>query len=131
MTRREERRNIFSLVYASLISEIPIDELIDNTKQIGSIEINRYVEKRVKEIVSKRNELNKIIEIYLRGFTIDRITKVSQSILNLAIYEIKYDDTIDEKVSVNEAVELAKEYSKEDDYAFVNGVLSNYIKSKQ
>ena len=57
------------------------------------------------------------------------MAKVDLTILRLAVYEIKYDDTIPTKVSINEAVELAKKYGTEKSGSFVNGVLSRIIKA--
>ena len=55
--------------------------------------------------------------------------KVNASILRLAIYEIKYSESVPSGVAVNEAVELAKKYSGTDDYTFINGVLGSYLRS--
>jgi N utilization substance protein B len=55
------------------------------------------------------------------------MAKVDLSILRLAMYEIKYEDDIDAKVSVNEAVELAKKYGTDNSASFVNGVLAKLL----
>ena len=51
------------------------------------------------------------------------------TILRLALYEIKYLDSIPDSVSVNEAVELAKKYTI-DESGFVNGILGSFIRSR-
>ena len=66
----------------------------------------------------------------LKNWTIDRIFKIDLAILRLAIYEILYMEDIPVKVSVNEAVELAKEYGNNDSKSFVNGLLAKVIESK-
>mgnify|MGYP002516849677 CR=1 FL=1 len=60
----------------------------------------------------------------LKNWTIERIFKIDLAILSRAIYEILFIDNIPVKVSANEAVELAKKYSTEKSYSFVNGVLA-------
>ena len=57
------------------------------------------------------------------------ISRTSLSILRLAVYEIKYLDSIPDSVSVNEAVELAKKYTI-DESGFVNGILGSFIRSR-
>ena len=57
--------------------------------------------------------------------------KVELTILRLAVYEMLYDDTIPEKVSVNEAVELAKKFGGNESPAFVNGVLAKFIQKRK
>ena len=52
------------------------------------------------------------------------MNKVDLTILRLAVYEMKWDDSVPVGVAINEAVELAKKYSSDDGPAFVNGVLA-------
>lgn len=52
-----------------------------------------------------------------------RMNKVDLSVLRLAVYEMKWDDEVPVKVAINEAVELAKNFSGDEGPAFVNGVL--------
>lgn len=54
------------------------------------------------------------------------MAKVDLSIIRIAVYEIKYEDDIPFKVSVNEAVELAKKYGADESPAFVNGILAKF-----
>ena len=53
--------------------------------------------------------------------------KVDLSIIRLAVYEMKYEDDIPTKVSINEAVELAKNYGTDDSASFINGVLAKFV----
>ena len=57
----------------------------------------------------------------------ERISKTDLAILRLATYEILYRDDIPFKVSVNEAVELAKSFSDDSSPSFINGVLAGVI----
>ena len=85
---------------------------------------------RAKGVRNKIMEVDKKISENLKpGWKISRISKVSLSILRLALYEMMYDDSIPVSVSINEAVELTKKYSVEDEAAFVNGVLGSVAKT--
>lgn len=89
-----------------------------------------YIQSVVNGVDEKREELNDIISAHLRkGWTLKRISKVSHTILKLAIYEIKYVDDVPERVAINEAVNLAKSYSDEEDTKFVNGILGAIVKT--
>ena len=58
----------------------------------------------------------------------ERIGQTDLAILRLAIYEILYRDDIPYKVSINEAVELAKKYGEDKSKNFVNGILASVVK---
>ena len=53
--------------------------------------------------------------------------KVELTILRLALFEMKEDDTVPEKVAINEAVELAKKFGGDESPAFVNGILAKLV----
>jgi len=81
-------------------------------------------------IEAKKEEIDADIARFLKkGWTLSRISRTSLAILRLAVYEIKYLDSIPEGVSVNEAVELAKKYTI-DESGFVNGILGAFIRSR-
>ena len=65
---------------------------------------------------------------FLKGWTIDRVTRVDLAILRLATYELVHGDT-PHSVVINEAVELANQYSTEKAGGFINGVLGNLGRS--
>ncbi len=82
---------------------------------------------RLFDIVEKLGSIDARLNAAISGWKLNRIGKVDITILRLAAYEMKYDDTIPVKVSVNEAVELAKKYGGDSSPSFVNGVLARMI----
>ena len=89
-----------------------------------------YIQTVVQGVKEKRDELVGEVEKYLKkGWTISRISKVSLTILKLAIYEIKYMDDVPPKVAINEAVELSKKYGTDEDPKFINGILGSFMKN--
>ena len=64
------------------------------------------------------------------GWSTRRIGRVELAILRLAVYEIKEDESIPEKVAINEAVELAKKYGGNESSSFVNGILAKFAKKQ-
>ena len=75
-------------------------------------------------------KVDEAIEANSRKWRLDRITKVDLAILRLALIEIMYLD-MPPKLVMNEAVELAKKYSTEKSYQFVNGVLGGWLQHRQ
>lgn len=129
MNRHNEREQTFVLVFESLFNIYDPKTILELACQVRSLEsCEGYVEDTFLGICEKKDEICEIISGNLKGWTINRISKVSLAILLLAIYELKYSDSVPSSVSINEAVELAKLYGCENDRSFVNGVLSSVFK---
>lgn len=74
-------------------------------------------------------EIDRLISENLDNWTIDRIAKTDLAILRTAVAEMLYVDSTPVRVSINEAVDLAKKYGDERSYAFVNSVLGKISRS--
>lgn len=89
-----------------------------------------YIIDVVEGVHKNKENIDSLIEKYARGWKLSRISKVDLSILRLSIYEMNYRKDIPFNVSINEAVELAKNYSGGESGSFVNGILGNVAKLK-
>ena len=85
---------------------------------------NEFVNSVVNGVLEYRSDIDKIANKHLNDWTIDRLGKTDQAILRMGIYELVYTDT-PEIVAINEAVELAKEYSDEKVKNMINAVLDS------
>lgn len=129
MNRSEMREQAFILLYEKeFFKDKPCEE-IEEVFAENISELSEYAKETFENVCERREELDEIISSYLSGWKIGRLPKVNASILRLAIYEIKYSESVPSGVAVNEAVELAKKYSGTDDYTFINGVLGSYLRS--
>ena len=90
----------------------------------------RDIKNKVKEVIEKTEEIDKLITENLETWDINRVAKAEITIIRLAIYEMYYDASIDIPVAINEAVELAKVYGDDKADKFVNGVLSTIYRKK-
>ena len=98
------------------------DELIhDANFSDGDIE---YIKSKAMLVMDNKSEIDKIISELSQGWKLERIGRVERNILRLAIAEMKYDDDIPVSVAINEAVELAKAFGRDESYSFVNAILS-------
>lgn len=79
-------------------------------------------------IIEHYDEILDIISKNIKGYTIDRLFKVDLAILIVATYELKFDKTNPVNIVANEAVEIAKKYSTEKSYSFINAVIASIAK---
>lgn len=86
------------------------------------------VTEEAKKILAHKEKLDTLIEKAAPEFPIEKINKIDLAILRLAIYELLVSKDAPEKVIIDEAVELAKEYGGETSPSFVNGALGNIVK---
>ncbi|PTJ49670.1 transcription antitermination factor NusB [Mammaliicoccus sciuri] len=130
MKRTELREIVFKSLYQleNNKTDLTVEEAIQYLVEDFKGEQYLYVKNFVKEVIEKKDELDEIVSPHLKNWTLDRLLKTDRIILRMATYELKYTDT-PVKVIFNEAVEIAKVYSDDDHYKFINGVLSSLSKS--
>lgn len=85
------------------------------------------IDQEAQKILEQKDILDKAIEKAAPEFPIDKINKVDLAILRLAFYEILISKKEPEKVVIDEAIELAKEYGGQSSSAFVNGALDHFV----
>ena len=82
-------------------------------------------------VVSKLQEIDKIIQEHAPDFPPAQLAIVDRSPLRIAIWEVLFDNRTPPKVAINEAVELAKKFGASNSYRFVNGVMGSVMASRQ
>ena len=132
MNRTLMRENAFKLIYSLEIQKVEdIQDQIElyfESNNIKDQEAKNYIEDAITGIEKHQEEILKDIEMNLKDdWKLSRISKMDLAILKLAIYEIKFSD-VPYKVSINEAVELAKKYGEDNSKTFVNGILASIVK---
>lgn len=130
MTRKESREQAFILLFEYSFSRESAEELFSLADEAGIYVEDDYCKKVVGLAIENVSEIDDVIAKYLKGWKIERVSKVALAALRLAVAEILYFDDIPESVSVNEAVELIKKYATEQDASYSNGVLGSYLKSR-
>ncbi len=126
--RTKARKRALDAIFAADIRKESPEELLEVThEQVADRqnqdEIFTYAKDLVVGVVENHEEIDDLIETYSEGWSLERMPNVDRAILRIAIWEILYSDT-PSGVVVNEAVELAKEYSTEESGGFINGLLS-------
>lgn len=85
-------------------------------------QVRQYAVELITTVNEHRQQIEQAIEEVLVAWQLSRLPKIDRDILRIAVAEIIYLD-VPEKVAINESVELAKRYSDEDGFRFINGVL--------
>jgi len=89
-----------------------------------------FIEGIITGVKDHLEEIDKIIFSKITGRSMDRVFKIDLAILRIAVYELLYVEDLSYKVIVNEAVEIAKKYGKDNSHSFINGILREVIKEK-
>ncbi|MBQ8871403.1 MAG: transcription antitermination factor NusB [Bacilli bacterium] len=130
LNRSELRKVIMTVLYQINVYETnKMEYKIENViKECLEIE-NEFVNEVVYGVIEKKNEIDEIANKYLNGWKISRLGNTDQAILRMGIYELLYTKT-PEVVAINEAIELAKNYSDDDVRKMINGVLDKVYHNK-
>ena len=131
MGRRELREQIFKFIFRIEFNDMnEMEEQQQFFFENEEVHMNdadiEYISKKSNSILEKLEEIDELINSRAKGWTTQRMGKVDLTIIRLAVYEIKFDDSVPTGVAINEAVELAKKFGQEESSGFINGVLAKF-----
>ena len=132
MSRRNARDIAFKLIFEYMFSGEKKQELIDEYATDFSDkerdDDKAFVSEIYNGVIEHYDELTEKISSNIEKFELDRLFKVDRALLLLALYEIEYMPSVPFKVSVDEALSLAKKYSTEKSAKYINGVLAKFAR---
>ena len=124
--RREAREIVIGLLFESEFrADEGYEEIYASSVEEREIPEDPYIRNAYYGIFENQEIIDQRIGQNAHGWKTNRMTKLSRSILRLAVYEMLYDEEIPYRVTINEAVELTKKYDDEKARAFVNGILNS------
>ena len=88
-----------------------------------------YIDAVTAGVASREDDLNEIIQKFSIGWDIARISRLTRTVMQLAIFEILYMEDVPTGVAVSEAVRIVKLYDSDEAGAFVNGILGSFARS--
>ncbi|NLY08491.1 MAG: transcription antitermination factor NusB [Tissierellia bacterium] len=133
MGRKLARASLMKCLYMMEVtqdfSQNQLDLFFEN-QELKADEIE-YVKKCYDIFLTQKENIDDLILQFLEGWSITRLAKIDLSILRIAVCEMRFIKDVPIEVTINEAINISKQYSTEDSYRFINGVLGGIAKRLQ
>lgn len=133
MSRILAREYCFKLIFeyqfllqqdSDYLSEIFEDEKLSDDDK-------KYISNSYENIIKNQQSIDDVIKTYLKDYTLERLYKIDLAILRVSVYELNFaDEKQPQSIIIDAAVELAKKYSTDNSYKFINGILASVVRSE-
>jgi N utilization substance protein B len=136
-SRRKARILAFQALYAWEASKAPVEELLalswldEGQRERLSGEEGFFLRSLIAGTIERIEDIDAAIEARLEHRDMERLQKVELAILRISAYALLYQKDIPASVTIDEAVEMVKEYGNEDSWRFINGVLDGIRKAQE
>lgn len=130
--RRKAREFALQMLYQYDVShefEHLIDEFWSN-KDVPD-DVKEFAGNIVEGVIKAENSIDEMINRSAENWSIDRMAVVDRNIMRIATYEFLYIQDIPVKVTINEAIEIAKRFGGEESGSFINGILDRIVKDNK
>ena len=117
---------LYQIEIAKADSSTVLQEYLNNNPK--KHEIFDFLSLLVKGVIENLDSIDCLIKKYVKNWEIERLAAIDRNILRIGCFELLFLDDIPPKVSINEAIELAKRFGDIDSPRFVNGVLDKIFK---
>lgn len=123
--RTQARECALQILYQLDVIKLPVDQVLAAYWELHPApeEVVAFAERLVCGTHDEITRIDQIIERYAENWQLHRMAVVDRNILRFAVFELLFMDEIPPKVTINEAVNIAKKYSQDEAGKFVNGVL--------
>jgi transcription antitermination protein NusB len=123
--RRQSREAALKLLYALDITHTEVEEMLANpwVETVVSPDVRDFTTALVTGVMAHRGDIDALIQEWSAHWSLGRIGIVERNILRFAIHELLFMPDIPPKVTINEAVEVAKKYGAGEASLFINGLL--------
>jgi len=139
MKRRLAREIAVSSLYQMEMNEVTAAEAVDmlmeelrqdnelgaDPKEAGSTD--DFARELVYGVLERKQAIDGMLQQFLTGWQVDRLSRVDRQVLRLACYEMVFRNDVPPKAAINEAIELAKHFGTDESGKFVNGVLGKLL----
>ncbi|GGQ31694.1 transcription antitermination factor NusB [Streptomyces roseolilacinus] len=129
--RNKARKRAFQILFeadqrGASVQEVLADWIRHARSDDRQPPVNEYTMELVEGYAQYSERIDELIATYAVGWTLDRMPVVDRNILRLGAYELLWVDATPDAVAIDEAVQLAKEFSTDDSPSFVNGLLARF-----
>lgn len=122
MKRRTAREKALQSLFQIDMSQSEPNEAIENV--LEEAPTDDFLEQLVYGVVEHKEEIDTLLRANLEKWNLERLANVDRSILRIAVFEMKYVEEIPVNVSIDEAIELAKQFGDDSSSRFINAILS-------
>ena len=127
--RRKARKRALDFLYeADLRGADALD--LYSARPSEDLSQEEYVMTLLSGVATYRVKIDELIMTYAQGWDMDRMPAIDRNLLRLSMYEILWESDLDEKIAINEAIEMATELSTVDSATYINGVLGRIVALK-
>ncbi|PKL26585.1 MAG: transcription antitermination factor NusB [Spirochaetae bacterium HGW-Spirochaetae-3] len=136
-SRRKARIVAFQALYAWDASSMGFDELLsfswlgEDSAASTDEELKTFAGLIVSGTIENIEAIDLLIKKHLDHWAFERLKKVDLAILRVSVYSLVFQSDIPVQITIDEAIEIAKEYGAEDSYRFINGVLDAVWKERE
>lgn len=128
MKRRAERQFALQSLYSLEYNDIDIAELLERLDDAKKTAVSDFSLQLIHECVARKEELDTLIKPYLKNWEFNRIAMIDKILLRMAVAEFLYFEFVPPEATMNEVIEISKEFSTERSGKFINGVLDSILK---
>ena len=128
-SRRKAREAALRSLYEIELGQSPVDAAAGAAVEEFDLagDQRRFALNVVSGFLEHQSEIDNGLAKLIHDFDFDRVAPIDRNILRIAAYEFLFEPSIPPKVTINEAIEIAKKYSTAESGRFVNGVLGRYL----
>lgn len=135
LSRNQIQTKIFEcsyiyLVYRNMNISFDVEKIISEVCEDVYDNCDLFLRETILKMIIYYDSIKEIIENNLVNWKFDRLSLIDRAILFMTISEYKYVGDIDKPVVINVGVTLAKRYSDEKNYKFINGILDKILWTK-
>ena len=130
-SRRHSREYALQMLYQMELSGDPLSHVFEHywrRQAEEDAETREFAERLVQGVAGQKEEIDAFIVKYSTHWKLNRMAAVDKNILRIAVFELKNCKDIPLKVTLNEAIEIAKKFGSEESGSFINGVLDKIAK---
>jgi transcription antitermination protein NusB len=126
-TRRYARELAMQALFSMDMSSVFSTEMLAEYSRsfLSSKKVGPYFQRLTEGVVQYKDHIDKVIEQYSSHWKVRRMACVDRNILRLAVFELLYCGDIPAKVSINEAIDIAKKFGSSESGSFINGILDS------
>ena len=131
--RTKAREYALQILYAVDITKDDPQDCIERFwegNDEASSEVRKFAADLVLGVSDKKSEIDNMISKYTTNWQLDRMAVIDRNVLRFAVFELLFIKDIPPKVSINEAIDIAKKFGGSDSGKFVNGVLDKINKTE-